>query len=81
MARLVNAYTVQGDELQPGDEMVFIVKAMVSRRDGDGVLRYRLYRCYCDCDIDNMPQGSQVGDMKSVCEGLFPTLAAVGKVG
>jgi len=36
MPRLINAYSVHPDEIQPGDEMCFIVKAMATYRDACG---------------------------------------------
>ena len=77
MRRIVSAYTVSPDDIRPGDEMAFIVKAMVFRRDGDGKLLYRIYRC--NWEGDEMPQGAQVADMENVCKSLFPSLAAIGK--
>ena len=41
---LKNAYTVMPDQLEQGDEMLFVVKAMVSKAP-DGTIYYRLYRC------------------------------------
>ena len=82
MSRLVNAYTVHPDEIEPGDEMCFVVKAMVTYRDSDGAPHYRLYRCPWDGTIDDMPQGSRLGDGEAVvCQELFPSLAKVGESG
>jgi hypothetical protein len=57
--------------------MLFTIKAMVNRRDRDGVLRYRLYRC--PFEGDSIPEGSQIGDMAGVCRQVFSSLAAVGE--
>lgn len=75
MTRIVNAFTISPHDIQPGDVMLFTVKAMVRRRDSAGRLRYRLYRCPFEGEI---PQGDQVLDMAEVCHQLFPSLAAVG---
>ena len=77
MTRIVSAYTISPHDIQPGDVMLFTIKAMVTRIDNDGTLRYRLYRC--PFEGDGIPQGSQVGDMVGVCHELFPSLAAMGE--
>lgn len=79
MAELINAYAVCPDLIKPGDIMCFIVKAMVTHRDSDNQLRYRIYRCPWDGALDDVPQGSSVADMENVCEVIFPSLAMVGK--
>lgn len=76
MPRLVNAYSIRPSEIAPGDEMCFIVKAMVSQGP-DGTLLYRLYRCPWSGDINAMPQGARIDDEGIVCRALFPSLAAV----
>jgi len=82
MPRLVNAYSIHPDEIQPDDEMCFIVKAMATYRDSAGVLHYRLYRCPWEGDINDMPQGSRIGDNEAaVCQELFPSLARVAVPG
>lgn len=75
--RLINAYTVSPDDIQPGDVMLFVVKAQVMYRDSDGQLRYRLYRCPWQGHFTDLPQGSQTENMKEVCEAFFPSLAQV----
>ena len=75
--RLVNAYTVQPQDIQVGDVMMFTIKAMVVRRQGS--LRYRIYRCVWEGD--EVPQGAQVSNMEEVAEAFFPTLAMVGEPG
>lgn len=74
---IINAYTIQPQDIQEGDVMLFVIKAMVMRRGADGKLLYRLYRC--PYEGDDVPQGAQIGDMKGVCAQLFPSLAAVGR--
>jgi len=71
-----NHYTVNGDNIEPGDEFLFVVKAKVGYRREDGKLTYRLYKC--PWEGDEVPQGSQVDMAKSVDEALFPTLSFVG---
>jgi len=82
MPRLVNAYSIAPDDIQPGDEMVFVIKAMVMHRAPDGKLLYRLYRCAWDGDIEDMPQGDRLlDDSGDVCQEVFPSLAMVGRPG
>jgi len=78
MANLVNAYTVHSQDIKPGDEMCFVVKAIVTSRR-DGKLRYRLYRCQWEGAEDDIPQGSRMNYEETVCIELFPSLAKVGK--
>jgi len=71
--KLVNAYTVHPEDIKSGDEMLFVVKALVTR---PGV--YRLYRCPWEGTEEDVPQGARVGLYEDlVCEALFPSLAAV----
>ena len=82
MPRLVNAYSIPPDDIQPGDEMVFVIKAIVMHRAPDGKLLYRLYRCLWEGDIEDMPQGDRMGDSNgAVSQEVFPSLAMVGKPG
>ena len=90
MVRVVNAYTVSPSNIQPGDVMLFIVKAMVVREGA-----YRIYRCPFDWSVDprstarfavplgtpleSLPQGSRILNERKVCEALFPSLAAVAE--
>lgn len=67
---------VRGDEIEPGDEFVFIVKARVGYRRSDGKLTYRLYKC--PWEGDDAPQGSQIDMTKRVDRALFWTLSYVG---
>jgi len=77
---LINAYTVAPEDIKPGDEMLFVVKAMVGHCDPDGTPRYRLYRCRWEGTEYDIPQGNRItNDAEKVCKALFPTLAAVGK--
>lgn len=77
--RIVNPREIRPDEIQPGDQMLVIVKAMVSPEDDDGLLRYRIYKCPYPWEREGIPQGSHVPEMEKVCELLFPSLALVGK--
>lgn len=61
---IVNAYTVRPDEIKVGDEMLFVVKAMVGYIDDQGRPRYRLYRC--PWDGDDIPQGSRIDETMRV---------------
>jgi len=70
--RIVDAYTISPSRIEPGDVMLFVIKAMVVR---PGI--YRLYRC--SYDGDDIPQGGRIFDEESVCQELFPSLAAVAK--
>lgn len=77
--RLVNAYTVNPADIEAGDVMLFVVKALVVR---PGV--YRLYRCAYPPvlivgDDDKIPQGSRIVNEREVCEALFPSLAMVAE--
>lgn len=75
--RLINAYTAYPSEIESGDVMLFVVKAMVVR---PGV--YRLYRCSYPATLlynDEIPQGTRITNEREVCEALFPTLAQVAK--
>lgn len=78
---LVNAYTVTPDTIKPGDVMCFVVKAMVNWQDDEGKMRYRVYRCPWEGDLEDVPAGSQVFDMEATCREFFPSLAAVGRPG
>ena len=72
MPRVVNAYTISPDQIQHGDVMMFVIKAMVV---APGV--YRLYRClYAGKSI---LQGSRISDEEAVCKALFPSLALVAE--
>ena len=71
--RLVNAYTIAPQEIEAGDVMLFVVKAMVVR---PGI--YRLYRCSLATD-GKVPQGSRIVNERQVCDALFPTLALVAE--
>jgi len=79
MPKLVNAYTIGPDQIETGDRMCYVVKAVVTHRDPDGTLFYRLYRCPWQGTIGDVPQGSRLGNEAAVCRELFPTLANVGK--
>lgn len=76
--RLVNAYSILPGEIQAGDVMLFIVKAMVVR---PGI--YRLYRCPYPPRLaggdSEIPQGSRIINEQEVGEVLFPSLAAVAE--
>lgn len=78
--RVINAYTIRPCDIQPGDVMMFIVKALMVAPG-----RYRLYRCpygggsqYGPLEAEDLPQGSRLGEYEDfVCEELFPSLAVV----
>lgn len=74
--KVVNAYTIPPVEIQRGDVMMFVVKAMVT---GDGL--YRLYRCEYDPEQgETVPQGARIyNNEREICEALFPSLAAVAE--
>lgn len=75
--RLVSAYSIQPDEIEAGDVMLFIVKAMVVRPG-----KYRLYRCPYPPTLlynEEIPQGSRIVNEREVCEALFPSLALVAE--
>jgi len=77
MPKIVDPYTVTPDDIEPGDEMLFIVKAIVVR-SVEGKLHYRLYRCHWDGDVP--PQGMRIhAHEDEVCQAVFPSLAAVGE--
>jgi hypothetical protein len=80
MSRIVSAYSIAPADIQEGDVMMFIIKAMVGYRDTDDVLRYRIYRCPYD---GPEVQGSRIGwdDMEAVCDAFFSSLRYVGKPG
>lgn len=69
--RKINAYTIPPNEIQSGDVMMFVVKAMVVR---PGI--YRLYRCAYEGEI---PQGNRILNEKEVCKALFPSLDLVAE--
>jgi len=75
--RLVNAYTVNPADIEAGDVMLYIVKALVVR---PGV--YWLYRC-CHRphfeDDGEIPQGARIVNEREVCQALFPSLAMVAE--
>lgn len=71
-------YTVRGEDIESGDEFLFIVKARVGYRREDGKLTYRLYKCPWPWNEEDTPQGSQIDMTKRVDEALFPTLSYVG---
>lgn len=76
--KLVNAYTMNPADIEAGDVMLFVVKALVVR---PGV--YRLYRCAPYSHIHEsrkrIPQGSRISNKREVCEALFPSLAMVAE--
>ena len=74
--KLINAYTVQPNEIESGDIALFVVKAMVVRTG-----TYRLYHCrYPVASGSNeIPQGDRIINEQEVCQALFPSLAAVAE--
>ena len=80
--RVVNAYTIAPNKIEPGDVMMWVVKAEVQYRDSSGKLRYRIYRCpYEHEEGDPIPQGYHVANMEEVCEAFFSSLHYVGEPG
>ena len=73
-----NAYTVTGNDIEQGDEFLFVVKAMVGYVDDKGRPHYRMYRCPWEGDEGDIPQGAQIDMSERVDQALFPTLAAIG---
>ena len=72
---IVNAYTISPNDIQPGDVMMCVVKAMVVGKDVRGRLIYRLYRCPYDGPV---VQGSRTRNEMIMCGELFPSLFAAG---
>lgn len=72
MTRIVNAYTINPDDIQPGDIMMFVVKAMVVFPG-----HYQIYRCpYEGSDV---PQGDRITLEGEVAQAIFPSLALVAE--
>ena len=74
MCRVVDAYTIRPDEVQPGDTMMFLLKAVATRQG-----QYRIYRCkaseYLEYFNSNaIPQGARVLDEEAVARQVFPVL-------
>jgi len=74
MCRVVNAYSIRPDEIQPGDTMMLLLKAVVTRRG-----RYRIYRCKASEYLEyfnsgEIPQGARLGGEEAVAEQVFPAL-------
>lgn len=81
--RVVNAQTVSPLDIQNGDVMLYVIKAMVSGDREDG-LWYRLYICHTDDkenELDGIPQGTRIYDTpdKAICREIFPSLARVSE--
>lgn len=72
MTRIVNAYTINPGDIQSGDVMMFVVKAMVVAPG-----RYRIYRCLYE--PDDVPQGDRVTLEDEVARAIFPSLALVAE--
>jgi len=73
--RVVNAYTVRPMHIQPGDVMMFVVKAMVVGETKKGALIYRLYRCDYDGPV---LQGARIcANEMIICASLFSSLDKV----
>ena len=77
--RIVNPRTIEPNEIQQGDVMLCIIKAVVTYQDGDDI-RYRVYKCHYPNNEGGIPQGSIVLDDRAVARNCFPTLARVGSV-
>ncbi len=69
---LINAYTISPDNIQQGNKMLFVVKAIVTQPG-----TYRIYRCLWEGTEHSIPQGSRISNEEAVCQALFPTLARV----
>lgn len=69
--RVVNAYSISPDDIQSGDVMMFVVKAMM--------VRPRVYRLYRYVYEGEVPQGSRILDEKEVSKAIFPSLALVAE--
>lgn len=70
--RVINAYTVRPCDIQSGDVMMYVIKALVVR---PGV--YRLYLCVYEAE--DVPQGARITHEAEVCAALFPSLAEVAQ--
>jgi len=70
MGRLINAYNAIPNDLQPGDEMLFVVKCMIFSTG------YRVYRCYWDGDEFDIPQGERLlpEAEREVIKAIFPVV-------
>lgn len=67
---LVNAYTLRPTDVKPGQEMLFVIKAIVGY---DG--KYRIYRCTWDGTESDIPQGSRLYlNEEEVAQAIFPVL-------
>ena len=66
-----NAYTISPQNIEPGDEFLFVVKAMV-RHDGT----FKVYRCLWHPFDEGVPQGNPI--YNNTIESLFPSLIASG---
>jgi len=74
--RIVDPVSIRPLDIQNGDVMLCTVKLMVIK-DGEGQLRYRIYRCPYDETGDALrtgmlPQGSRIDKEQTVMEQLFP---------
>ena len=72
MTRIVNAYTINPGDIQQGDTMMFVVKAIVVAPG-----RYRIYRCPYEGYY--IPQGLRVVPEDVVAQAIFPSLAQVAE--
>ena len=81
MTRVLDAYTAAPRELQLGDTMLFVIKAVITRGG------YRLYRCSYPwpdtgstlhhvrhVDREGIPQGSRIPNEQAVADAIFPIL-------
>jgi len=73
--RVVNPYTITPNQLQPGDNLYMLVKALVVDKD-----RYRVYRCPVNTNsvlvrlAHDAPQGDRVQSEDMIAMSLFPVL-------
>jgi len=63
-----NGYTLRPADVKPGDELLFVIKAIVMH---DGT--FRVYRCPWSTMEFDVPQGDPVIS-DSITHGIFPVL-------
>ena len=70
---LKNAYTIKPYDVQPGDEFLSVIKAIVQ---WDGT--YKIYRCAWEGSEAEIPQGSIIYNSEEVAKSIFPVLIDAG---
>ena len=76
----MNPHTIHPDEIKPGDVFVQTVAIHVNRRDSQGRVLVRAYRCdYPPPLYDGIPQGSPIAPeyLYSIMAAFAPVLLAV----